>query len=223
MVDKVERQEYERQSQVNKTISFETFKQAREKTREAWITRVMSKEFRDAEPDYMREMLSQIWGGVCLTEVPDSALMWNGYADSFRGFVAEFVCEWEHTTYIPRFRGTPFGPALKVEYTAKPPVFRPDFGNAASCLSTKTEEWSYEQEWRVIEFLWSADYVRQDNNYRFTNFAPVTLKRVICGDCMSEPDRRKILEMTHARGFEELELQKVQLDSTRRVIGFRSL
>ena len=221
MVDKVERQEYERDSKLNEAISFSAFKRARAKTREAWMTKVMSKDYRESEPDRMRELLSQLWGVVCLTEVPDNVLMWSKYADSYQGFVAEFICDWEHTTYVPRFRGTPFGPALKVEYKAKPPVFRRDFGNAASCLSMKTQEWSYEQEWRVIEFLVGADFVEREKGYRFLSFPAASLKRIVCGDRMSEPNRAKLLEFVRSNGFEAVQLQTIYLDSINRAIELR--
>src|SRR5438270_753119 len=153
MVEKFEKQEYERIPQLHGQTSFTAFRQARAEIREQWITRVMSEEYRKAEPEKMRELLSQLWGVVCLTEVPDNVLMWTRYADSYQGFLAEFICDWEHTTYEPRFRGTPFGPALKVRYATQPPVFGRDFDNAAICLSMKTNDWSYEREWRVIQFL----------------------------------------------------------------------
>jgi hypothetical protein len=219
MVDEFERQAYERDSQ-REAISFAAFKEARTEVREAWITRAMSQEYRDAEPAQMREMLSQLWGVVCLTEVPDNVLMWSEYADSYQGFVAEFVCDWEHTTYVPRCRATPFGPALKVEYTAKPPLIRADFGNAANCLSMKTEEWSYEQEWRVIEFLAGADFVEQEKSYRFLTFPALSLTRIICGDRMSEPDRTKLLEFVH-NNDESIQFQKIHLDSMNRIIELR--
>jgi hypothetical protein len=221
MVDKFERQEYERDPQP-KTISFAAFKEMRTEIREAWIKRVMSKEYREAEPAQMREMLSQLWGVVCLTDVPDNVLMWSKYADSYQGFVAEFVCDWEHTTYVPRCRATPFGTALKVEYTAKPPVIHADFGNAANCLSMKTEEWSYEQEWRVIEFLGGADFVEREKGYRFLSFPAASLKRIVCGDRMSEPDRTRLREFVRSNG-EAIQFQEIYLDSFNRTIEMRDL
>ena len=96
MVEKFEKQEYERIPQLHGQTSFTAFRQARAEIREQWITRVMSEEYRKAEPEKMRELLSQLWGVVCLTEVPDNVLMWTRYADSYQGFVAEFICDWEH-------------------------------------------------------------------------------------------------------------------------------
>jgi Protein of unknown function (DUF2971) len=219
MVEKFERQEYERESQPK--ISFTAFKQARKDLRDSWITRAMSKEYREAEPAKMRDLLSQLWGVVCLTEVPDNVLMWTNYADSYRGFVAEFLCDWEHTTYVPRFRGTPLGPALKVEYAEKPPVIRADFGNAANCLSTKTVDWSYEQEWRVIEFLIGADFVEQKRGYRFLSFPASSIKRIVCGDRMHATDCTKLLEFVR-NGGGSIQLQKTHLNSTNRTIELRN-
>jgi hypothetical protein len=84
----------------------------------------------------------------------------------------------------------------------------------------KTEEWSYELEWRVIEFLLGGDFVEPRKGYRFLSFPAASLKRIICGDRMCEPNTAKIRTFV-SNCANSIQLQKTYLDSANRVIELR--
>jgi hypothetical protein len=204
-------------------VSFAAFKESKDKIRASWISRVTSDSFRDAEPQEMQEHLSQLFGVVCLTELPDNLLMWSHYTEPYRGFVAEFVCDREHTTYVPRARGTPFGPGFKVMYETELPVFRRGFSNAAQCLCTKSQHWSYEQEWRVIRLLATADFTEETTGYRFLRFSPASLQRVICGHRMAEENKKQVLAMIRNDKLSNLRIQTAYPNKSKQTVEFREL
>ena len=88
-------------------------------------------------------------GLVCFSEVYDSLPMWGHYADNQRGICLEF-----DTSYHP------FNLALKVNYNKVPPIipihcvehisedYLSGFGD--KIITTKSEQWKYEQEWRLL-------------------------------------------------------------------------
>ena len=199
-------------------IPLADFKAMKLARREAWVSSVLSEDYRDAEPAFLQEQISQLYGVVCLTEVPDDLLMWAHYTDSYRGFVAEFRCDWEHTTYLPRTRGMCFGPAFKVEYTAKIPVFDRSFANAARCYSSKGEEWAYEREWRVVRLLETSEYIETRKGYRYAEFTPDCLKRVILGHRMHQDDKLKILEMLGKDVLRHVQLQEARPRPDKRIV-----
>lgn len=84
-------------------------------------------------------------GVYCVTERPDSLLMWSHYAASHSGVCLEF-----DSAVIP------FAIAQEVKYqTARSPVCRAsetDETSMEKALLTKSDDWSYEREWRVVEY-----------------------------------------------------------------------
>lgn len=201
--------------------SFAAFKEDKDKMRAAWVSRVMSREFRDAEPHVMQEQLSLLYGVVCLAEIPDNLLMWGHYTDSYRGFVAEFICDWEHVKYVPRARGTPFGIGFKVEYTTKIPVLRSDFLNAPQRFCTKKPEWSYEQEWRVIRLLATSDSAEDEKGHRFLRFPPLSLRRIICGHRMANTDKDRVAALINNRDLRHVQVQTAHPNMSTQTVVFR--
>jgi hypothetical protein len=82
------------------------------------------------------------WRIYCLTPFPDSTLMWSHYADNHRGICLEFAL------------GHPLlGSAQKVEYLSSYPKWSPQSlfdGSSQRVLLTKSDDWDYEQEYRII-------------------------------------------------------------------------
>jgi hypothetical protein len=77
----------------------------------------------------------------CLSEHPDSALMWAHYADSHTGVCLEFDAQ-----KAPFTRATG---ATKVTYSKAYPD--PDLCDTGyKPLITKSDDWAYESEWRLI-------------------------------------------------------------------------
>ena len=93
----------------------------------------------------LQDEISKVYGILCFSEVSpdasdDAALMWAHYANSHRGIVLEF------DTSHPSFQA--LGNLEKVEYQPDRPIY--DAVNGAKGFwRRKTNEWKYEQEWRV--------------------------------------------------------------------------
>lgn len=87
----------------------------------------------------------------CFSETPDNQLMWGHYADGCRGICVEYNLCWldDDTEALKRL--------LPVHYTdAKKVKEKPTFIHyieddpCTSLFITKSNEWSYEKEWRII-------------------------------------------------------------------------
>jgi Protein of unknown function (DUF2971) len=93
-------------------------------------------------------------GVLCLSEIRDDILMWSHYADSHQGLCLEFngYCEF-------------FAQAHQVVYKSDRPTinaFRDSPDRMLSdALLTKAQHWSYEREWRLIQ------YNKGPGTYRF--------------------------------------------------------
>jgi DUF2971 family protein len=97
-------------------------------------------------------------GILSLAEKPDSLLMWSHYADSHRGFVFEF--DTSHA-FFSRFGSDRL---KKVRYSQQRPIFESpqvlqNMNAIETILLTKSIEWEYEQEWRMLVPLVKADKV----------------------------------------------------------------
>jgi hypothetical protein len=126
----------------------------------------------------------------CLTEKPDSTIMWAHYACSHTGICLEFDS-----------RRAPFTEAFppltgglhKVEYRATYPDYD-FFGGGYPAPFTKSDVWSYEAEWRLIVeergFARSAWTVKTDND--FLTLHSGVLKSVTIGCLADESSRQRI-------------------------------
>ena len=100
--------------------------------------------------EQVRDLFQNGIGMHCLTEEPDSMLMWSHYGDSHRGFCIQYG----------RDEGTMLDTIAKpVEYTDSYPSLSYDDlekigggGNDSTSeflWLTKSSQWSYENEWRI--------------------------------------------------------------------------
>lgn len=94
------------------------------------------------------EKLDANFGVLSLAESPVSPLMWSHYGDGGRGFLIEF--DSSHPWFLDkRDDSDSFRHLRKVSYLERTPSYflnMPD----QTALYTKSIEWSYEQEWRII-------------------------------------------------------------------------
>ncbi|WP_316674863.1 DUF2971 domain-containing protein [uncultured Tolumonas sp.] len=119
------------------------------------------------------------FGIFCLSEIPDSILMWSHYADNHKGICLEFDVDLKLNNTL-----------LAVNYATKyPKVSIYDMGiNLAktthSILATKSADWSYEKEWR---------YIVNDKSDQLIN-NPFKLTSIIFGARSKSEDIETILE-----------------------------
>lgn len=119
-------------------------------------------------------------GVFCLTEHPDSILMWSHYASSHSGFCIKLL------------RQDILSRCEKVRYSRKYPIIDypgSDDNNLSKWLLTKAGCWKYEAEWRRIERAGPQTY----------NLPPQLLTGVILGSRMRESDRAHVCEWSLQR------------------------
>jgi hypothetical protein len=121
-------------------------------------------------------------GVLCLSEVHDSILMWSHYADCHAG-----VCLVYDTT------GSFFAQAQPVRYQRTRPSVNPVVHTTDEMLHnaifTKSEEWAYEKEWRILHY-------QQGKGERQ---APTSsLKAIILGINVSGSDRQLVQAWANA-------------------------
>lgn len=122
--------------------------------------------------------VAQKKGIACFMSNCDNLLMWAHYADSHKGICLKFdILEDLHF----------FSPAKKVNYTKDYPNYnylkdKDDFVN--HMFFTKSEEWSYEGEVRVLK--------DKKDNYTFRESA---LKEVIFGCNIAKGDKKTLIKI----------------------------
>lgn len=127
--------------------------------------------------------------GVCsLSEDPAAPKLWTDYADEHRGICLRF----DDVNVDPQsgLSATPhFGLAMPVTYQDRRPeipIFATDEGyeKLTAYLLTKTRQWKYEAEWRLVDFHGTGNRV----------FPAACLSGVIFGKSISEEDRKVVTD-----------------------------
>lgn len=152
------------------------------------------KDFDKAEASKQYQELSRDIPMFCLSETPNNVLMWSHYAQNHTGVCLEF-----------NGRSPVFTYAVKVLYRSKRAVInlglpRPD-GDALIPAMTKSKDWRYEKEWRIIE-AGTKPGLRQ--------FPLDTLTGIILGERISNADRARVMDW-HARREPKLRLRQASI------------
>jgi hypothetical protein len=138
-------------------------------------------------------------GVLCLTEKPDNLLMWAHYSDCHRGLVLEF--DESHSFFNQRKSETDELRYLrKVIYSAQRPVIRlPNLTYEDLCL-TKSLEWEYEQEWRIIVALQDADATIERSLHNICLFKiPVEcITAIILGARATDETRDAVIDLLNS-------------------------
>jgi hypothetical protein len=129
----------------------------------------------------------------CLSVKSDDQLMWGHYADHHRGVCLEF-----------NSRTTDFGAAIEVEYKTTYPQYSLADETDISPLYTKSADWSYEKEYRVIaqeanEAIGAGTLMTTDDG--FFRFAQGALISVIVGSSATASSVREITELAQGSGI----------------------
>lgn len=159
-----------------------------------------------------REGVANDWGVFSMSAVYNSELMWAHYAESHTGFIVRF-----NSTSMRRFIEEPSPPIMpmllwQVEYYDTLPQILPDRKSPEQIyrqmLATKTQVWSYEEEYRLL----SQHYVNK----------PVSLPKdsidgVILGLRTTDARETQVIEILKARG-DRLPLYRVVDRDLKRVV-----
>ncbi len=182
---------------------------------------VTSETFVDAEGEHYQKEIGKFFGIVSLTELPLSRLMWAHYADSHKGFVAEFAAGEETAAYGFTIRMCAVGPvvAAKVKYHPDFQQISKNADNVHEVCWSKHLEWEEETEWRIIYPLQQsiARQVRRPDGGEplkryLLPFAPRGLRRVIFGMRMEAEVKRRLWTMLSQKGFEHVLTEKTDID-----------
>jgi hypothetical protein len=143
-------------------------------------------------------------GLLSLTEKPDHPLMWSHYAGNHSGIVLAF--NETHEFFTTRLSDDdPISGLHKIVYTEERPTFESfidmDMRDQPEpwlnkVFFTKSKEWEYEQEWRMIKVLKQATKVIEhpEGNIHLFAFPPGCVSGVILGQKMRDEHRKATVD-----------------------------
>lgn len=168
-------------------------------------------------------------GILCLTEAADNLLMWAHYAASHEGIVMEF--DSKHDFFVRRFpKGTMLNPVgfdadlrkdcgflRRVEYSTERPAVTISDVDSFGPFLTKSSEWGYEREWRMLMPFSYAD-MKQERAGEWPVFLfgipSSAITKIILGQRASaslESEVKKIV--SENPGAKHIEVERMTLDS----------
>ncbi|MHB1143589.1 MAG: DUF2971 domain-containing protein [Thiobacillus sp.] len=132
-------------------------------------------------------------GALCLSEVPDSLLMWSHYGASHSGFVIEFDA---HHEYFNEKRSDKdeFRHLRRVLYRETRPSMPLSQLEGPDLFLVKSGHWSYEREWRILRALSEATTIIQASPFpvHLFPFPRPTILSVILGARVTDTSERAI-------------------------------
>jgi hypothetical protein len=136
-------------------------------------------------------------GVVSFTEESKSLLMWAHYADKHRGFVIEFAPD--HPWFDRRIRpDDEFCWLCRVRYQRERAALVATQTSGEDVYLTKSADWEYEKEWRVLVPVQECEIRGQDAHHgvpvHAVRLPRDAIKRVILGSRMTAETRRAVVE-----------------------------
>jgi len=166
-------------------------------------------------PKIFDRTLRSMVGVLSLSTRSDSLLMWAHYANRHTGFV--LAVNEKHPVFNERrSENDEFYHLRKVTYSEHKPVRRMVDMNGVDLLLTKSSEWAYEEEWRIIKLLQDAARVDlvDGNQIHLFPLPAKAIEGVILGAQMPNSERERLTKIVrtdpryaHA-WLKEAELQK---------------
>jgi len=152
-------------------------------------------EFRKFEPSALddqrkklHDLINNAVGVLSLSEKHDSLLMWAHYADHHRGFVLGL--DSNDAFFTPKTEeDEPIRVLKRIIYTRDRPSIRLSEANTQALFLHKSEEWTYEAEWRYLRYLSDADSTKTEQGQEIFLFnVPAScFARIIFG-CRMRPE-----------------------------------
>jgi len=143
-------------------------------------------------------------GIVSLSEEPLDLLMWSHYSSGHTGFVLEF--DTAHDFFGPPAKPTEIEGLHQIKYSKKRPIVPHGKGLEISHVLTKSKEWAYEKEWRLIR--------RVDNNpnrNRNVSFPPGSLTRILIGCRADSQLRQQLAAIARSKKYPNLVLEQLKI------------
>lgn len=170
------------------------------------------------------ERLDKLVGILCLSEIPDSLLMWSHYADSHKGFVIGF--DSTHGFFDQRMAEDDVIRKVKpVRYTNERPSFtgfsrNPDeteiFSFADHMLLTKADVWENEREWRMVNILEAAsEHIGDFPSIYLFILPPGCITSIIFGCRIDGQTETSIRDILATKDFSHVCILRAEQDRTR--------
>jgi len=169
--------------------------------------------------------IDQILGAFCLSEVPDSLLMWAHYASSHTGFVVEFDPSHPYF-HQQRSDKDDLHHIRRVRYCESRPSAPLCNMSAIELFLSKSGHWSYEREWRIVRVIQEASTIIQDTPYSIGLFKmPATcVKGVILGCRISDEIESKIRGAINANvDFGSVRITRAVADTSHFMLRFENV
>jgi len=162
----------------------------------------------------LHRALAKSIGMLCLSENPINLLMWAHYANSHRGFVIEF----EPTSkFFNKANDDPtnFQRLHKVKYVEEMPRFTLETMGNFDPFIHKSIDWFYEQEWRMLLPLASANTVTGDGPLaiHLFNLPKSSITGILLGAMATKETETTIVDLINANhNFKHVKLYKAFID-----------
>ena len=174
----------------------------------------------NAENGVIKNNVASRFGMVCLTSTPDNLLMWSHYADSHKGFIVGFkiptdgafsAVDIHNEIDIIKYWKDCLYP-LPVDYCTERPIVLygsdSDLETSQKALLSKSVDWDYERESRVI------DTTRPPGIYHYNR--NLILHSVAAGLNMEDEDYHRlgsiVRDLREKEGLTHLTLYKAEAD-----------
>ncbi len=110
----------------------------------------------------------ELRGVSCFSEKKDDLLMWAHYGGCYRGFCLEFKTDFEMFDRLKQVHYSPDIPRIDVATC----LIENDFDHIADLYCTKSINWQYEREWRLIHQKAGTSYVYSPEALKALYFGP---------------------------------------------------
>lgn len=130
---------------------------------------------------YLRQIVAQHWGIICMGKHWKSPLMWAHYAKNHTGICLGFdVANGDAIQQVAYISDR-----VNLPMDLSKPLHGITYDDTMAMLSTKYSQWSYEEEYRLFGRLDDAD---PENGHYYFPFGPdMTLREVIVGTRCDKP------------------------------------
>jgi hypothetical protein len=165
-------------------------------------------------------------GILCLTEKPDNLLMWAHYAQQHQGFVIEF--DEAHSFFNQEKRADYyFDRLLKVRYS----IDRPNQAciadlTAEETFLTKSKDWEYEQEWRMLRRLktFTERIIIGQTDMHLYSFPPECVTGIILGARMSDKDRTELINLiSNDLRYNHVKLYQATINERKYILDIKAI
>lgn len=148
------------------------------------------------------------FGVVSLSEDPLQLLMWAHYGDEHRGAAVEL--DIAHPALLPRSDGgNQYSDIRKVDYTQEKIFGLPWPDTIVKVLSTKSTDWSYEREWRLVRTL---NLTREaGDNVHVVDFDLSAIRTIYLGAHFDARHLQEVVALTSGDQHTKPEVLKVDI------------